>query len=95
MRLGQRAPGPDGRDRDVNAGMSDEVDDNRTEGPEGYFVQGPAPSHIAREHRSPPAGRRAADANLMRARKRLIWAYASCGAILAVGVLTMVAAWRE
>jgi hypothetical protein len=75
--------------------MTDELNDNRTEGPEGYFVQGPALSHVARERRVQRGGRRAADADLMRARKRLVWAYASCGAMLAAGGLLIVAAWWE
>jgi hypothetical protein len=41
------------------------------------------------ERRERHGGRRLADAELQRARKRLIWAYATMGAMFATGALMM------
>ena len=76
--------------------MSDNIEDNRTEGPEGFFVEGPpASSPAVADRRSGRAGRRVTDAELWRARRRLAWSYATFSMLFAAGVLVAVLAWRD
>jgi hypothetical protein len=75
--------------------MHAQAEEDRTEGPEGYFVQGSTSAHDLDDRRSRPGGRRATDMELSRAKRRLIWAYATASAMLAAGVLLTIAAWAD
>jgi hypothetical protein len=79
------------RERDLNGGMADYLDDNQTEGPEGYFIQGAATAKTGRrDRRGRGAGRRRTDAESQRSRQRLGWAFGAASVMLVAAVVAAV-----
>jgi hypothetical protein len=85
-----------GTERDLNGSMSNYIEDNSTEGPEGYFVQAVSeptaqPRGRRPDRRARGAGRRMEDAEVRQAQRRLLWVNATLGAVLTAALVMAIA----